>query len=818
MSPERPCLAAAGRRALACLAWWHIVAAHADRPLPQPAGDTSLTPAVVAVTVNGTARGDFFVHRTASGRILLRRQDLPALGLAVTLPTAGVIDGSEHVALESHERIELRLDEPTLTLTLNADPRLLNRHVLGSTPGASRGERLAGEGAFLNWAIEQSLSDGSPQPPASLALEAGTWLGPALFLHRGQTFTNSQGHRRLARLATSLSHDQPERLLRWTAGDLAALSDELGQGVLLGGLSVATLTRLDPYRIRHPLGAVQGQALMPSEVEVYVDGQRVRTERVPAGVFEIRDLATPLGARAVQLLVRDPYGRVQRFDQSLYVSQRLLAPGLHDFQYAIGGLRRDTGQGSPRYGPAAFTARHAWGASDGLTLGLHAQGREGQLAGGGSMVLQVADRGLLSAHVASSRVGGVRGHAGLLRHEYQSARWGLGTSVRADSPGYTALGNAPGPGSLRRELQAYVSRALEEGRSVWASHSRQSFHPAQRITVPQGWPDVPGQPRHATTFGYSAWLRPWGASLRVSASRLTQGLQTRHEWGVSLVFQLDRGGLWSAQNRQGPEGAVQSVQWSQPPPPQGGWGHDISASWQSGFPGGPSHWQAASQLEADAVRLRAETAGGAGPDSLRLSAAGGLSRLGGQWHHSRPVDASFVLVQVDGLSGVPVTVNGLHAGVTDARGQRLVTQVGAHHETNVEIDPQAVPIDRRLKQVHRRVVLPERGGAVIRFEARPLRALMAQLVARSGQGLQPVSQARIRIGDGPQALESFTGLQGELYLEDLAPGLHAGQAEGASGPCRFQLDVPAHAAPLTDLGTLACTPAAPTQNRSEGPR
>lgn len=819
MRPDPTRRAGTGRRALAWVAAWQALSAHAGGAAPRAPGDLRFEPAVIAITVNGTARGDFFIHRTPAGRVVLRRVDLASAGLALEPPTAAVIDGVEHVALDGVVGLDLRMDEPTQTLSVTAEPRLLARHVSVTPARSLRASRVAGEGIFFNWAIEQTQRDGSSPARTTLDFEAGAHLGPSLLLHRARSAIDTQGHHRLARLATTWSHDQPERLMRWTAGDLATQSDELGRGTLMAGVSLSTLARLDPYRIRYPLGTVQGQALLPSEVEVYVDGQRVRTERVPAGVFEIRDLATPLGARSVQLLVRDSYGRVQRFDQTLYASQRLLAPGLHDFQYALGGLRRDPGTGSPRYGPAAFSARHAWGAGPGLTLGLRAEAREGQRSGGTSMVLRVADRGLLSAHVAASRTGGLRGHSVLVRHDYQSARWGLGLGVRADSPGYAALGNSQVLGGLRREVQAYASHALGEGRSVWVSHYLQSLHPATRITPPSGWQLVQGSPRHGTSVGYTAWLRP-GTSLRLAASRSTQGATSRHEWSASLVFLLDRGGLMSTQSRHGSDGPVQSMQWSQPAPLQGGWGHDLSASRPSTAEGDALAWRMASHLEADAIRLRADWSGdtGRGLGTLRLSAAGALSYLGGRWHHSRPINDGWALVQVDGLAGVPVTVNGLPSGVTDTRGQRLVTPVGAHHETVFEIDPNAVPIDHKLVQLQHRVMLPERGGAVIRFEARPLRAFSAQLVTRSDREPRPLPLARIRIGEGPHALETLTGLKGELYLEDLAPGLHEGQAQGEGGSCRFEVAVPHTREVLTDLGALECTPPAPVQNRSEGPR
>ncbi|MEY2801787.1 MAG: hypothetical protein RL513_1372 [Pseudomonadota bacterium] len=818
--PARKRRPGTGRHALVWVAAWQALSALGEDARPQPPGAAAFEPAVIAITVNGTARGDFFVHRTQAGQIALRRQDLAAAGLSLAPPTAAVIDGIEHVALDGIAGVDLRMDEPGQTLTITAEPQLLSRHVAVAPQPPLRARRVAGEGVFLNWAIEQVLGDSLSPARTALALEAGAHLGPSLLLHRSQSVTDAQGHRRLARLATTWNLDLPERLLRWTAGDLATGSDDLDQGVLLGGLSVATLARLDPYRVRYPLGVIQGQAFLPSEVEVYVDGQRVRTERVPAGVFEIRDLATPLGARPVQVLVRDPYGRVQRFDESIYATPRLLAPGLHDFQYALGGLRQDTGTGSPRYGPTALSARHAWGASAGLTLGLRAQAREGLVSAGSSMVLQVADKGLLSAHVASSRASGLRGHAVLVRHDYQSARWGIGLGARADSPSYAALGQTQVLGGLRREVQAHASRALGEGSFVWVSHSQRDLHPAARISAPSGWQVAQGLPRRTTAIGYTALMRPWGASLRLAASRSTQAANTWHEWSASLVFLLDRGGLASLQTRHGPDGLLQSLQWSRPVPFEGGWGHDLSASRQTDSVGESLQWRMASQLEADTARLRADWSGGSGPSSgtLRLSAAGALSYLGGQWHISRPIDDSFALVQVDGLAGVPVKVNGLPAGVTDARGQRLVTRVGAHNETLFEIDPDAIPIDRRIAQLQQLAVLPERGAAVIRFEARALRAVTAQVVAPSGKGYLPLPLTRIRIGSGAQAMEAMTGLRGEVYLEDLAPGSHEGQARGHAGPCHFHFQVPHTREVLTDLGALECTPAAQPQNRSDGPR
>ena len=141
-------------------------------------------------------------------------------------------------------------------------------------------------------------------------------------------------------------------------------------------------------------------------------------------------------------------------------------------------------------------------------------------------------------------------------------------------------------------------------------------------------------------------------------------------------------------------------------------------------------------------------------------------------------------------------------------------RISANYDTVIDIDAQALPLDHAVNDVQRRVVLPERSGTVIRFDARRLRALAAQLV----WGEQPVTRARVWIGSTAQVIETLTGPQGELYLEDLAPGAHHGEVESERGRCRFDLQMPQHDDVLVELGTLACLPVADDQNRSVGPK
>ena len=108
-----------------------------------------------------------------------------------------------------------------------------------------------------------------------------------------------------------------------------------------------------------PLPTIGGLARQDSVVDVFIDNVQREARSVPPGPFALESLPVVTGAGEVQLRVTDLLGREQLITQSYYVSSRLLKPGLHDFGYELGALRRDYGRESFDYGdglPAPRTA------------------------------------------------------------------------------------------------------------------------------------------------------------------------------------------------------------------------------------------------------------------------------------------------------------------------------------------------------------------------------------------------------------------------------------------------------------------------------
>ncbi len=755
---------------------------------------------VVAVVLNDARLGDWMALRTAQGDLLVRPDDLKAAGLVTTAPVKLRLDGEDYVSLSGIDGVRFEIEERSQTARLLADPSLfgLNR-IEARTVTAI--DRPLDNSAFFNWAVNHSRAQGLRA--TGLSTEAGLRLGPVLLQTSGASTGGDAG--RFTRLMTQLTWDRPASLQRWTAGDLVATAPELGQGALLGGLSVASRFEMEPSLLRYPLGVLQGRAIAASEVDVYVDGQRVRTERVRPGEFAIQDLITQQGARSVRLVVRDDFGRTQTFEQSLYTSDQLLRPGLHEYQYAIGALRQQYGVEGSSYGPLGYAAFHRVGLNHGLTAGLRAEGRPGLANAGAQLTTSLGEAaGVVSAAFGASRSATGSGHAALLRYTYMRPSWGVGASLRRDSPAYAGLSDDPANISAKQFFQLYASRQWGEFGTVWLGVQRSQF-----AATPAGGP---ARLLRSTSVGYSVSYPARRMTLRVGLADLRDDRGHRVEATVGISLYLDGRSAFHSTARAHREQSALGVQYTRAVPIGEGWGMDLTAE-HTAAASPASHWRASGQWNAPQAVLSAELrggpseAGGNQAESVRVGASGGLVWLGGRPHLTRPVQDSFALVRVGALADVPVALNGSPMGLTDARGEVLLPAIASYAHADVSLDAQALPMDVSVPALRRRFMLAPRGGAVIDFPITRIQAVTARLIgpnAGDGAGTGPWPLARVSIRAGDTPLDTFTGRDGDLYLENLRPGRYEGHATLQTRRCRFVLEVPAREVALIETGPLTC--------------
>lgn len=768
---------------------------------------------VLGVILNTEDKGQLFVARTADGDFLVRSVDLKAIGFKE--PNAPVVehDGEPHTSLRSLEGLTFTFKPRTLVLDITADPRLLVLQTL-EAPVRQR-ERVnipTYNSAFFNYGFHYTAGNALAGSELGFAGEFGARVGNYLLLSNANTVQASDGSRKLVRLMSSLTHDNRDTLQRFVAGDFFASSRELGNGVLLGGVSLTKLYQLNPYLIQYPRQSITGRTALPSDLEVYIDGQQVRSEKLKPGEFELRDLLSYGGSRSVRILLRDPFGRVQEIDYSLYFSAQPLQQGLHEYSYNIGALRREYGTASNHYGPGAFSVFHRYGLTDAITLGFRAEGTHGMFNAGPGATIVLGSAGVVNLSLATSRINGQPGSAGLVDYNYQSKDWSLSTSLRRDSRNYAVL-NDP-PSITNRKYDGSVSAAyyLQRLGSVALSHSvlrTYSDQAAATATAVKPFNVVGLKNRRATTLSYSVPLISGQVSLAASLSHI-KDQDSRNEIFVGLNFFLDKNRSASTSYRRFQGSQTESAQFSQNQPVGEGLGYIVSADRIHGPDDSSLQLRSSMQLNAPAAVLRGEynqtNSSAASSQRYRLSVAGGLAYVGGQLEYGRPVTDSFGIVNVGKLEGAQVSVNGQDIGKTDAHGRLFIPNLTSYYENQVSILPQTIPIEYSIGSTVKRVSPSLRSGTVIDFGVTKLQAFTGIIKGvRQGQS-KPLEFFEIALTVEGKPVKLPTGRGGEFYVEHLKPGTYPASVQVEDRPCQFDLKIPESKETFVELGEFVCRP------------
>lgn len=771
---------------------------------------------VLRVSLNTEDKGDLFVNRAPDGDFLVRAEDLRAMGFKEPLPgTATLLDGEPHVSLRSIPGVSYTFQERGLALALTVDPQLLPARTFRTRePGRARGLIPRENSGFFNYALNYAHSSAQLEPTWAFAGEAGWRHNDYLFVSDAATNQQPGGKRKLVRLMSSVTHDDRKNLQRWVAGDFFTQARELSNGANLGGLSISKVYGLNPYLIQFPTQSVSGRAALPSDLEVYMDGQRIRSERIRPGEFEVNDILAYGGARSVQLVVRDPFGRVQTVDYSFYFSDRSLQRGLHEYSYNVGAFRRGFGNDSNRYGPAAYSMFHRYGLSNSLTAGIRAEGSRDLFNGGFSATAILGPYGVLNLATAGSTVGGRRGGAGSAGYNYHSRSWNLGVTLRRDWGEYAVLGDPPLVTNRKYEGNVVLGYHLP-GRSGALSLSHSAIGVYGGRTTSQATPAQPFniaalEKRRVTSLSYSASLISGRASLTASLSHI-KDTTSRNEVFVGLIFFLEEDYSVTANFRREADRHNEFVQFTKNQPVGEGLGYFVAADRNSEASGSSMQVRSAVQYNAPAAILRGEYSiysnqDGQRRNDRRLSLAGGAAYVGGEFALGRPVVDSFGIVKVGKLPDVRVFVAAQEMGKTNDQGKLFVPTLSAYHDNDISIAPESLPIEYQIAATSKKISPSLRSGVLVDFAATKVQGFTGTLKFQNGGAAKVVAYHEVTLDADGKQVAFQTGKAGEFYLENLKPGTYAARAAIEGQPCTFNITIPHSSETFVELPELFCRP------------
>ena len=736
-------------------------------------------PAIVELRVNEQDNGPtLVVRRDPGGALLLRAKDLPQLRIRPPSRGLVLIDGERYFRFAPDTGAEIVFDEATQSARLTLPPAaFLPTRARATSPDAPQ-VTPAGLGGFLNYDITgERVGDRNG---------VGTFLDVGAFGTRG-VFTNSMVGRmddergKAVRLDSTWTMDFPERLATLRVGDSISVAGAWGRSARFGGLQFGTNFSTQPTLVTTPLLFAQGEALVPSTVDVFINNRRVASEDIPPGPFTIDQLPPMTGAGQMQVVVTDALGRQQVIAQPYYTGPTLLRAGLNEYSFEVGAIREDYAQASNAYGDMLVTGTFRRGLTDSFTAEVHAEGQAGGASAAGlDTAWQVGSLGVVTLTAAAggeNEIGWLAG-AGFernarrfnvfLRTRYATEEFAqLGTATPRDRPRQRSFGGL-GVGFGR-----YGNLQLSYGlQTSWSSARTETVGLSHSVTLGDfgflSFVASHTKSEESATDFFLNWTLPFG-------DRRSAALSVRH-----------------SPDAEGDETfeAVASVQQSLPAGAGTGYYVALSSN-QDG--------QADYFLQGDAGQVGVQFARRNETDGWRVNANGGLAVTAAGILPARRLDRSFAVVQVADFPDMTVYVENQPIGRTDGKGRVLLDSLRAYERNSVSIDPKELPFEASLATREMVVTPAYRSGPVVRFPVERASAATLRLVLPDGAPVPAGASVQTRSERVPVALD------GLVYLT-AASGRQQARVEWPGQSCAFAFERPEKGDPQPDLGTIVCTP------------
>jgi len=736
-------------------------------------------PAIVELRVNEQDNGPtLVVRRDPGGALLLRAKDLPQLRIRPPSRGLVLIDGERYFRFAPDTGAEIVFDEATQSARLTLPPAaFLPTRARATSPDAPQ-VTPAGLGGFLNYDITgERVGDRNG---------VGTFLDVGAFGTRG-VFTNSMVGRmddergKAVRLDSTWTMDFPERLATLRVGDSISVAGAWGRSARFGGLQFGTNFSTQPTLVTTPLLFAQGEALVPSTVDVFINNRRVASEDIPPGPFTIDQLPPMTGAGQMQVVVTDALGRQQVIAQPYYTGPTLLRAGLNEYSFEVGAIREDYAQASNAYGDMLVTGTFRRGLTDSFTAEVHAEGQAGGASAAGlDTAWQVGSLGVVTLTAAAGgedEIGWLAG-AGFernarhfnvfLRTRYATEEFAqLGTATPRDRPRQRSFGGL-GVGFGR-----YGNLQLSYGlQTSWSSARTETVGLSHSVTLGDfgflSFVASHTKSEESATDFFLNWTLPFG-------DRRSAALSVRH-----------------SPDAEGDETfeAVASVQQSLPAGAGTGYYVALSSN-QDG--------QADYFLQGDAGQVGVQFARRNETDGWRVNANGGLAVTAAGILPARRLDRSFAVVQVADFPDMTVYVENQPIGRTDGKGRVLLDSLRAYERNSVSIDPKELPFEASLATREMVVTPAYRSGPVVRFPVERASAATLRLVLPDGAPVPAGASVQTRSERVPVALD------GLVYLT-AASGRQQARVEWPGQSCAFAFERPEKGDPQPDLGTIVCTP------------
>ncbi|MGK5076920.1 fimbria/pilus outer membrane usher protein [Janthinobacterium sp. HLX7-2] len=743
-------------------------------PASLPSDPAASNELYLEVSVNAESTGLILRFTQVGKRLRSSVANLQQLGLD---PARLGAPGQTEVALDAIAGLRYDYDAARQSVSLQVADDLRAPYSISARTTVQTPPAQVTPGAVLNYEAYAELGQ---TRRAAIFNDVRYFNDSGVFSNTG-TLNLGTDQPRYMRFDTFWSHANPATLQTWQVGDLISSSLSWSRAVRVGGVQWRKNFQLRPDLLTFPVASVDGTALVPSSLSLYVNGIQQYTASVPSGPFVLNQVAGINGAGQATIITHDALGRSVTTVLPLYVDTRMLASGLSDYSLEAGAVRRDYGTrlfGYERQLVASASGRH--GLSDSLTVEGHAELAAGLYQAGAGALWRLGQAGVVNGALSAStgKSGGAQLSAG---YQYMGPRFSVDAqSVRASS-GFGDLASRDGSPVAHAADRLSVSLPLAAGNSISTSY------------ISYRTPGAP--PSKLVTVGYSANLLH---GLFFNAS-LVQDLRQRAKrgfyFGLSMAFDNNIAVSLNSYRQNGENGRSISAQRTADFGGGFGWGL------QAGMAGSNSYRQGQLEYLGNDGRVSVRTQSGDMGNASSLSASGALVLMDGHVAPARQVGNGFALVSTGGVANIPVLHENRQIGTTGSSGYLLVPNLNPYGNNQIGIATEALDVDARVPVTNLIVVPQHLAGVLAAFPIERYSAASVIVQGADGKPLAP-GLSVLHVQSGKRTVVGFDGI---AFVDDLLAQnqLQIGQGDSLC-TVRFAYVRPA-AGGFPVIGPLRCS-------------
>lgn len=725
--------------------------------------------------------------------LLISRETLQELQLKINVPDAPQHAG--FISLSQIAGLNYDYNASAQSIRLNVSAALLQaKTVAGFIPveAAKINAAQIRPGALLNYDFyAQAAEDDWSLSGWNELRFFGFGEGSVLSISANHAYTQSAASKELNSqiLDTYWQKDFAERALSLTLGDSQTRALDWSRSARISGIKLAKNYSLQPYQVTSPLASFRDSVVLPSTVDLLINGIQQSSSEVLPGQFNIQTAPSISGAGTAQLLITDLNGQQRAVNFSLFGTSQLLQQGLSDWEVNLGVNKLNYAVKSFSYGHELLmnaTFRH--GLSNDTTLESHAEYSSAAALAGLGIVHRLPDAwGVLNSSYSRSELNGQAGQAYSAGYEWNNRLINFSVRHQQSDGKFGDLASGLGYAYIDRSDHAFFGLNTRFGQ-FGSSYAAQQYQGIDNKYMILNW----------------SYYFPSKSYLSLNMTRNLN--ENSHSFFMSLNVPLDRQTNASVSAQKNPDdhkvsASVRRTALQNQPD----WGWQGNAEYSD-----PDNYSLQGQLQRETsvgqwdIGVQNARINGEGYSTAVGSARGSLVMMNRSLFAMRQSLNSFAVVSTAGVADIPVRLENRLVGKTNRKGLLLIDSLNPYQHNAVSIDALDLPLEYKIESTQLDAVPYASSGVYLNFPVYKMRSVQWAAVDQQNQPLKMGSRVWVQPAapDLDDREQTIVGRDGMVYLEN--PAAAAVFAEHEGKICR--MDLPDFSAQygFLDLGSLKC--------------